>query len=374
MIQCAQMFGYLPNMLELSTNICTQRCDYCYAKTWKHEQEPLDKVINNMLHQMNARDGLLPFLLRKKMPITISNRTDVMCAPDWKARLKAVKKLGFPVFMETKLTKDYKELVDILDPNTDQIYQTITGLNNKHEEHNHLSAQEKLDAMKWLGEQGFRMTLAVNPWLPDKCTVPEVFQMIEYAKPWGVVMRDYHRTSKSIDKHLFMKEFPKDETSKAREEVRAYCKEHGIYHDIDGFENAPYRELNLRLAENEDMYGGMMFVFQDFLIAIQELLDENPDWEYVDITFADFKEFYSEQIEWWKDCIFKDSDYTLSMYSASRWEHKRFGIEEFLKGFWNKTVKFMTYFDQYSDKFDEEGNRVYFRDRKGFTRFIEDEE
>lgn len=373
MIQCAQMFGYLPNMLELSTNICTQRCDYCYAKTWKHEQEPLDKVVNNMLHLLQAKDGLLPFLLRKKMPITISNRTDVMCAPDWKARLKAVKKLGFPIFMETKLTKDYKELAEILDPEKDQIYQTITGLNNKHEEHNHLSAEEKLDAMKWLGEQGFRMTLAVNPWLPDKCTTKDVFQMIEYAKPWGVVMRDYHRTSKSIDKHLFMKEFPKDETAKAREEVRAYCKEHNVYHDIDGFEEHPYRELNLRIAENEDMYGGNMFVFQDFLIAIQELLDENPDWDYVDITFDDFKDFYSEQIEWWKDCIFKDSDYSLGMYQASRWEHKRFGIDEFLKGFWNKTVKFMTYFDKYSDKFDDEGNAVYFRDRKGFTKLIEEE-
>ena len=39
----------------------------------------------------------------------------------------------------------------------------------------------------------------------------------------------------------------------------------------------------------------------------------------------------------------------------------------------DKAVEGMTYFDKYSDKFDDEGNAVYFRDRKGFTKLIEEE-
>lgn len=65
-IQVLNLFGYLPNMLELSANICTQGCTYCYAKYWKHEILPIDKVINSILSYETKKEGLLPFLIRKR--------------------------------------------------------------------------------------------------------------------------------------------------------------------------------------------------------------------------------------------------------------------------------------------------------------------
>ncbi len=101
MIQCLNMFGRSAHLLELSCNICTQGCEYCYAKTWKHVDEPIEKVVNNILYLERKQEGLLPFLIRKRSPITISNRSDIMCAPDWRERLSAIKQLGFPIFLET---------------------------------------------------------------------------------------------------------------------------------------------------------------------------------------------------------------------------------------------------------------------------------
>jgi DNA repair photolyase len=343
-------------------NICTQRCEYCYAKTWKKCEEPLDKVVNDILRKKQQKEGLIPFLLRKKMPISMSNRTDLLAAPDWRERLSAIKRIGNPIYLETKLNKDYKDLLEILDPATDEIYQTVTGFNNKHEEHNLLSAEEKIEAAKWLNEKGFKHTLAINPFLPDKVTVEEIKQMIDIVKPWGVVMRDYHTTSKSLDKHLFMPEFPKEICDKAREEVRQYCKEKKILHDIDGFEDNPYPELNLRLAENEHICQGMGFVWQEFLIAVYEQLKNDDD--IINITFDDLLEFYAPQIDFFKDCIFKSSDYAVTAGKSNfKWANSRFGIVEFLNGMWNQN-KLYSVFAQWSNTKDEKGNLIYCRSKK----------
>ena len=366
-IQALHLWGQLPNWLELSSNICTQRCDYCYAKTWKKESVPLSNVINEILRLEQKDEGLVPFLLRKRMPISLSNRTDVMSAPDWRERLGALKELGFPIYLETKLNKDYKDLVNILDPKIDHIYQTVTGFNNKHEEHNLLSAEEKIEAGKWLNEQGFHHILAVNPYLPDKVSVEEIKKMIDIVKPYGFVMRDYHTTSKSIDKHLFMPEFPKDECEKTREDVRKYCREKKIYHDIDTFEKNPYPELNLRMMDNYTLFGGHGFVLQEFLIEVNEMFKNHPEVDTIDIELNDFLDFYKPQREFFKDCIFKKSDYSIvAGKSPYSWKHERFGIDEFLTGMFN--AKKLNYiFDYYSD-LDRDGNMIYTRNRNGFAK------
>lgn len=372
MIQALHLFGELPHCLEISMNPCVQGCEYCYAKTWKKCDVPIDKVVNDILRKREQKEGLIPFLLRKKMPIALSNRTDLMCAPDWRERLSAIKKLGNPIYLETKMNKDYKDLAEILDPETDEIYQTITGLNNKHEEHNLLSAEEKLEAGKFFMEKGFKYTLAVNPFMPDKCTVADIKYMLDYVKPHGFVMYDYHTTSKSIDKHLFMKEFPKDVCDNARAEIRKYCREKNILHDIFGWENNPYPELNLRIDENKNLCKGMGFVWQDFLIDIYRVfaLDEFKNVDILEVTFDSMLDFYADQIDFWKDCIFKRYDYSPSAGKSNfRWEKDRFGIVDFLKGLWNQR-KLRSIFDFYTDKTDKDGNVVYFRNRNGFRKFL----
>lgn len=362
-IQTLQLFGYLPNMLELSMNVCTQGCEYCYAKFWKHENISIDKVINQILSLETKPEGLLPFLIRQRSPITISNRTDIMSLKNWREVLYALKKLGFPLYIETKLNKDYKDLIDILDKEKDTVYQTITGFNNKHEEKNILTAEEKIEAARWLNEQGIFHILAVNPFLPDKVSVPEIKKMIEIIKPHGFVMRDYHTTSRAIYRKYYMPEFSKDICHNARQEMREYCVKNNIVHDIDFAQHnlKQNMELNLRLISNKKSFNNKHFV-NEKLLHYYKMFEE--DTKLIEYTFEAFLDDYKEEIEYFKPCIFKKSDYNLSTFSINKkkWEHDKFDIFEFLKGLWNN--RRLTIFDYYTDEKDKDGNLIYckFRD------------
>jgi DNA repair photolyase len=368
MLQVLHLFGFLPNMLEWSGNPCVQGCEYCYAKMWKRENEPIEKFINFVLRQENKKEGLLPFLIRKRSPITISNRTDIMCAPDWRERLYAIKKLGFPVYIETKLNKDYKDLAQIIDTEKDTVYQTITGYNNKHEEKNLLTAEEKIEAAKWLNEKGIHHVLAVNPYMPDKCSVADIIKMIDHVKPHGVVMRDYHKPSSGLAKKYYQDEYSKEVCKQARDDIRLYCREKKIDHDIDLYgQDAPfYAENNLRIADNLRSFSGKHFVKQEFAVYVQRVIDEKGlDW--VEISLDGALKFWQEQIDFFKDCIIKPGDYNIHTGASYQKQKGNIGIIEFIRAHWNDNW-FKDSFDRKKEK-DKNGNMVYYREKGGFAKF-----
>ncbi|GHV82126.1 hypothetical protein AGMMS49991_06840 [Spirochaetia bacterium] len=369
MIQVLHLFGFLPNMLEWSGNPCVQGCEYCYAKYWKRENEPIERVVNFILKKQDEKTGLLPFLLRKRSPITISNRTDLMSAPDWRERLYALKKLGFPVYLETKLNKDYKDLAGILDREKDTVYQTITGYNNKYEEHNLLTAEEKIEAAKWLNEQGIHHELAVNPYMPDKCSVDDIKKMIAYVKPYGFVMRDYHKPSSGLAKKYYMAEYDKAAMKAARDEIRQYCRDNNIDHDIDtfGLDFPFYAENNLRIKSNNDSFGGNHFVLEALAIDTQNYLDENH-LEGTEIGYSYAVKFFAKQLDFFKDCVIKESEYHLhtgASYKKPEWS--TITMADFLRLQWNDGL-FRQIFDWYRE-LDNDGNRVYIRHVNGFDKY-----
>jgi DNA repair photolyase len=369
-LQVVHLFGFLPNMLEWTGNPCVQGCEYCYAKMWKREYEPIDKLINFILKKENEKIGLLPFLIRKRSPISISNRTDIMCAPDWRERLYAIKQLGFPIYLETKLNKDYKDLADIFDKDRDTIYQTITGYNNKYEEHNLISAEEKIEAAKWFNEQGFNHCLGINPFMPDKCSTDDIKRLLDYVKPHGFIMFDYHRPSSGLAKKHYQKEFPMDIMKTARDEIRAYCREKKIDHDIDLFgQDMPfYPEGNLRSANNSRVFHGNHFVRQELAIHIQEILNREG-CDYIEIYFSGALKFFDKQINYFKDCIIKHNDYNIHTGSSyKKPEKETFDIIYFLKMMWNANW-FRDSFDKL-DRLDKEGNMIYIRNKGGFVKFV----
>jgi DNA repair photolyase len=338
---------------------------------WKRENESIDKLINFILKKETEKIGLLPFLIRKRSPISISNRSDIMCVPDWRERLYAIKKLGFPIYLETKLNKDYRDLADIFDKGKDTIYQTVTGYNNKYEGDNLLSADEKIEAAKWFNEQGFHHHLAVNPFMPDKCTAADIKRMIDYVKPHGFIMRDYHRPSSGLAKKYFQKEYPKEAMKAARDEIRAFCRGNNIDHDIDLYgEDTPfYAENNLRVSDNERSFGGMSFVKQALAIYVQKVIDEN-NYDWLEISLEGVLKYFNKQISWFKECIIKHSEYNISTGGAyKKPEKEQFDIIYFITLLHNNRW-FRDIFDRLKEK-DENGNLVYLRLKGGFMRGLE---
>ena len=369
MLQALQLFGFTPIMLEWSGNPCFQGCDYCYAKMWKRENEPIEKFVNFVLRQETKKEGLLPFLIRKRQPIAISNRTDIMCAADWRERLYAIKQMGFPVYLETKLNKDYKDLTQILDREKDIIYHSVTGYNNKYEENNLLSAEEKIEAARWLNEAGLYHILAVNPFMPDKTNPQEIIRMIEYIKPHGFVMRDYHKPASGLAKKYYMAEYPKDIMKTARDTIRAYCRKNNIDHDINGYahDTPCYPENNLRAARNKRMLDGMGIVKEEFAINVQKEIDE-MEVEAISISLESALLFWEEQIDYFKDCVIKPGDYAISISAGRKKQQGNMGIVDFIKAHWNR--KWCQDIFDWCPDLDDEGNILYFRWYNGNEKYV----
>jgi hypothetical protein len=151
-------------------------------------------------------------------------------------------------------------------------------------------------------------------------------------------------------------------------EIRAYCREQGIFHDIDDFEDAPYPELNLRNEMNVRLFGGNSFVLQDFLIEITDQFTDDID--LIEITFDDFCYFYEKQIQFFDGCIIKRSDYSITAgKSAFRWGKDRFDIVYFLHGLYNQN-RLYSILDHYTDKTSENGDMIYFRRKDGFIKLL----
>jgi hypothetical protein len=262
-------------------------------------------------------------------------------------------------------------LAQIFDKERDTIYQTITGYNNKYEENNLLSADEKIEAAKWFNAQGFHHHLAVNPFMPDKCTVDDIKRMIDYVKPHGFIMRDYHRPASGIAKKYYRQEYPKEVMKAARDEVRQFCRQRNIDHDIDFYgEDTPfYAENNLRVADNNRSFGGMSFVKQAFAIYVQKIIDEN-NYDYLEISLEGVLKYFDKQIKWFKDCIIKHSEYNISPGGAYKKPEKEcFDITYFITLLHNNRW-FRDIFDHLKEK-DENGNLVYLRLKQGFIRALE---
>lgn len=206
--------------------------------------------------------------------------------------------------------------------------------------------------------------------MPDKCSVDDIIKMIDYIKPHGVVMRDYHKPSSGLAKKYYMAEYPKEQCKQARDAVREYCRKKRIDHDIDVYgQDMPfYAENNLRSADNLRSFGGNHFVKQEFAVYVQKIMDEQGlDW--VQISLEGALKFWQNQIDFFKDCIIKPGDYNIHTGASYQKQKDNIGIIEFIKAHWNDNW-FKDTFDRLKDK-DKDGNLLYYREKSGFVKFSE---
>jgi hypothetical protein len=173
----------------------------------------------------------------------------------------------------------------------------------------------------------------------------------------------------------FPPEYPKDVMEKARAEIRAYCCEKNILHDIDYIERLPYSEealksfsLNLRVASNEHTFGGNGFVHTEMLGAIFKHFKRTGHPRVV-FPFDAYLDFYAKQIKYFEGCVIKRSDYSVSTGKTSRqWSKENMSITDFVRDRWNWGKFEMA---DYLDNKDGNGNIYYLRYREGLAKLME---
>lgn len=146
----------------------------------------------------------------------------------------------------------------------------------------------------------------------------------------------------------------------AKQEVREYCYEKEIIHDIDDFRFDPYmyKSLNLRVQTNEQSMGGNFFVYQKLLIAANAYLNETGDDE-IELSFDDFVDFFDKEIKFFDGCIIKKHDYSITNGKSARaFQKDTMTITDFCREMWNFGARLDELFWRRREP-DSNGNRVY---------------
>jgi DNA repair photolyase len=361
MIQLLRLFGILPNMLELTVNPCTQGCSYCYAKQWKREFYKPEQVINNILHHEAKNDTLLSFLIKQRQCITISNRSDITCLKNWPDYILPLKEMGFPIYMETKLHNDYQRIPDILDKGIDHLYITITGRGKKYEEKNCLSGEERIEAARWLVKKGFGITLAVNPYFPDKITIKEIKELIKYIKPEAFVMFPYHTTSIVKDRKHFMKEYDFGTIKEDFKEMIRFCEKKEIPYEIYHAEFLKNRnkDFDWPIVVNKRFYDGNQFLFRELKYRAYQ---DFKKYDFGLVQLEDCATIFKKQFQFYKDCIFDTYEFR-SRYEKFEGYPRKIEIKTLFKYLWNNTSKMLTVLDKVIDLKDDNGNIIYGRSK-----------
>jgi DNA repair photolyase len=363
------LLGILPQHIEITANPCNQGCEYCYAKIWKREFFSAEKILNNIINESNKKEGLLGFYLRKKEPIALSNRSDILCHPEWENLLRSIKRLGHPLYLETKGNKEMLKLTDFL-TEKDEIYMTITSAeDNQYEEKNILKNAEKVEMARDLRGKGVSVVVGVNPYMREKTSIKQVIKMAERINPSGMVIRPYHGPTRNKLGNIYvkdlyrMKEDKTDQTEKDIIKISEELLKMNIPVDANPLQkNLKYykdRSLVLKLRDNEKMFSGGSLVCDEELCIMAEKEAEyrEQNFEYIEFWFEDFIEDFKHVLDYHEGAIVKKSD--INSRSMSKVEiPDRMDYKTALKLLWNNYNLFQKTHGYWKDYKDNEGNLV----------------
>lgn len=364
--------GIFPQHIELSPNPCKQGCEYCYAKLWKKQYYTTDKIINFILKEADKKYGLLPFYLRLREPIAFSNSTDIVCHSDWYNLLKTVKKIGFPLYIQTKGSKDFYKALDFLD-NKDTVYFTLTG-DDLYEENNILNQKEKTKLVSDFSKKGIYTNIAFNPWFIEKITVDKAVGIVEKIKPKGVIARPYHgpkfnRVGNITNcRSLYrMKEDKTGQTEKDLLNLAKSCQTMGIAADIDFMQKDLkfYKDENLvyKYIDNQRRFGGNTFVVESELVYMASKLDtyrKRGD----DAVYLDFDSFIKSQknvLKYHSDCVVTKQDIKRKIWTFES-EKDLFNYAEYMDIMWTNDRYFGSSHIILDDDKDEKGRHILYYD------------
>lgn len=200
-------FLYHPVPLEMSMNVCSHGCIYCFATLRNNKRVFEGKKFANQMKKLYESETFISHKIRQGWGCCISNNTDPFSKNN--ARITEAilphfieKKIG--MFIQTKGGERLEELCEKMPPS--DFYWSMTMFNEdirKKIEPAAPTIEKRFEQMKWLKDRGHNISIGLNPLVEEWLNEDDVEKMINKGKEIGVksfVVQPMHFGKKNKEK------------------------------------------------------------------------------------------------------------------------------------------------------------------------------
>lgn len=173
----------------MSFNYCSHKCGYCFANLAKPGRFADVKATMSLLQNFRERESLAATFLKEGYPILCSNRVDPFATSNYRQSvpiLELATQVGVPIAFQTRGGKGVDEVLEFLPPSVWTI--SITMLDDairKRIEPGAPSIPSRLELIEKLVDNGHRVTILLNPLVPEWCPSEDVEQLLAKCRDRG---------------------------------------------------------------------------------------------------------------------------------------------------------------------------------------------
>ncbi len=339
-------FMFHPAPLELSGNLCSHNCCYCFANIRKQSRY---LSLKSIIKQIN-KDRIVTYkdaLINEGYPICISNKTDPFSDSNYVQTLaisRELNKLKNGIFIQTKGGKGIDEFIDITKQKDVVFYITITTLNEsikKRIEPGAPDTLKRLEIAQKLKEMGYLVIIAINPVLEEWMPVCDIYKLLNILKKIGIK----HICTEAL--HLNKRELLTFSESRKRSFNQSeidYAKERGTFQNyvkkiIPLIQQEGFEVMKLGLPFESNFFDEIRSVFKHIFpnqLDIINYAHKKGEGIYT------FDSFYNQSVD--NKCFFEKEfkavqgyliKHSIHVWASSDEAKKIFTLKETLRFIWN---------------------------------------
>lgn len=367
-----------PCPTQLSLNWCSAGCAYCFANLSSPGREADAVRMTNFLSNLRNKGTLVARLLQDNYPILISNLIDPFAASNYTISvpiMETLTELGIPIAVQTRGSFGIDDVLSFLP--SSHWYLSIPYLNEdrrKRLEPGAAPINYRLDLISRLREKGHRVSVGLNPLVPEWISRQEVDWLLDKLVELGVegvwiatlhfdngLLSNMPQRDRFVLTEPIIKRAQLKTSSEEEDELFRYAMERARVRGLSVYDGAvPFKSDYMQPMF--DLYPRRFPVFQEF---INWCFDTNPTHP---ISFAEFRTSLGGSFP---SGVWKVRDYYRSMQVKLADHLSEFmTYEQLLKIYWNEGKAWERFFRLgcFALWAEDEGETIV-RDEEGMVYF-----
>lgn len=327
------MLFRVPTPYQLTMNVCSHFCQYCFANLNKPDRRFDEKKTFNQILNHRKSKTLTGKFMREKYPVLGSNLVDVFAKNNYKHFLeiyRMLQKESIPIAFQTRGGYGVDEVLKTLPPS--YWYISLTSHDDKlikAIEPNAPPPSQRIELIKKLHSLGHKIEIGINPYMKEFCDIEKVMQMTrEYTQFYW--LNGFHiNNNQKRNLSNKAKEYLAPIMAKGEQEYEDDLL--FAFKTMCEFAAIPSGYISPCLVDRSklfDCYENKMPLNNDFAFHIVNTKKEDSE-----ITFQDYFDFYKGILPHWLDKF--DSGYLVSVKRDFKNLKPSYTLEEVLRFHWN---------------------------------------